>query len=203
MATAEQLQQALASRVRALRLEREWSLAELATRSGVSRAMIVQVEGARTNASLGTMCQLADALGVPVQSLIEPENPANVQVTPAANTTVMWSDDLGSSARLLTGSSTPAKVEIWEWRLGAKAEYESKAHPAGTWEILWVHRGTLEVRVGKRLFALSPGDSITFEAVDRHAYRNARATVCEFAMVVQLPATNTATRTVGKTSARR
>jgi transcriptional regulator with XRE-family HTH domain len=64
LATSEELKGALARNVRHHRTTRGWSLEELATRSGVSRAMIVQVEGSRTNASLGTICELADALGV-------------------------------------------------------------------------------------------------------------------------------------------
>src|SRR4051812_23878880 len=150
---------------------RGWSLEQLATRSGVSRAMIVQVEGAKTNASLGTICELADALGVPVPALIETTKDSRVQITRASETSVIWSDDAGSSARLLCGTSTREKAELWSWKLAADAGYESKAHPRGTREIVWVMTGTLTLRIGDEEFTIAPGDSIVFEADAAHRYR--------------------------------
>src|SRR4051812_30490157 len=188
MATAEELKAALSRNVRQWRTARGWSLDELATRSGVSRAMIVQVEAAKTNASLGTMCQLADALGVPVPSLIETSKASRVQIFPADETSVIWSDTTGSAARLLCGTSTRQKVELWSWTLGPAGEYASKAHPRGTREIVWVMTGVLTLRVGEQEHTVGAGDSIIFEADLAHAYRNARRTPCTFGMVVQLPA---------------
>ena len=61
---------AVAQHVRALRQSRGWSLDELSGRSGVSKGMVVQIEGNRTNPSVGTLSRLADAFGVTVLSLI-------------------------------------------------------------------------------------------------------------------------------------
>ena len=46
---------AVALNLRRLRTSRQWSLDTLAARSGVSKGMLVQLEGARTNPSLGTL----------------------------------------------------------------------------------------------------------------------------------------------------
>src|SRR5689334_25195113 len=122
--------------------------------------MIVQVERAKTNASLGTMCQLADALGVPVPLLIEKSKESQVEVIDADQTSVIWSDSNGSWARLLCGTSTRQKAELWSWKLGPKAQYSSKAHPAGTREIIWITSGRLTVTVGDQEFTAAAGDSI-------------------------------------------
>ena len=148
--------------------------------------MIVQVEGAKTNASLGTICQLADALGTPVQSLIELPNENRLQLVKAEEMSVLWSTKDGSWARLLCGTSSREKLELWSWRLTWDAEYSSKAHPAGTREIIWVTSGSLTVACGDVDAVVSAGDCVVFEADQQHTYRNAGRRVCEFTMIVQL-----------------
>ena len=186
MATTEDLKLALSRNLKRLRTARGWSLDELATRSGISRAMIVQVEGGRTNASLGTMCELADALAVPVQSLIELAEEKRVQVMPAAETSLLWSDAKGSFARLLCGTATREKLEFWSWRLEPLAEYTSKAHPHGTRELIWIMSGALCLATGGHETTANAGDSIIFEADQEHTYRCAGTEPCEFTMIVQL-----------------
>lgn len=186
MGTTDELKSALSRNLRRLRTSRGWSLDELATRSGISRAMIVQVEGAKTNASLGSMCQLADALGIPVQLLIEHSDESRVHVVPAADMSTLWSDEEGSSARLLCGTSTREKLEYWSWKLAASAEYSSKAHPQGTRELIWVMKGILTLVTGGDETSVSAGDCIIFEADQHHTYRNGGRRPCEFTMIVQL-----------------
>src|SRR4029453_4571469 len=54
-----------------------WTLDELAGRSGVSKGMLIQVEQARTNPGVATLCRLATALGTSVADLVEAaEKPA-------------------------------------------------------------------------------------------------------------------------------
>lgn len=58
-------------RVRQLRLERHWSQEELAYRSGLHRTYISSLELGKRNVSLQAVQRLADALGVPVHTLME------------------------------------------------------------------------------------------------------------------------------------
>ena len=53
------------AQVRRLRTAKGWSLDQLAARSGVSKGMLVHLEQARTNPSLGTLCKVAETLGIP------------------------------------------------------------------------------------------------------------------------------------------
>jgi len=186
MASSDQIRETLARNVRALRLGRDWSLADLASRSGISRAMIVQIESGRTNASLSTMCQIADALGAPVTELIDAGSGPEARVISPLETTVVWSDKKGSRARLMAGVAQPDNLEVWEWRLARGASYAAKAHPPGTREIVWVHSGTLEIRLGRRELTIEAGGGAVFEAREAHIYRSAGRTACEFAMVVSL-----------------
>ena len=61
----------MAKRVKALRLERGMSQAELAKRARISRVHVIRIETARQEPTLGVMERLAKALGVPVTALLE------------------------------------------------------------------------------------------------------------------------------------
>jgi len=61
----------MAKRLRALRLERGMTQAELAKRARISRVHVIRIEGAKQEPTLGVMERLAKALGVPVTALLE------------------------------------------------------------------------------------------------------------------------------------
>ena len=61
----------VARNLRAERQRRHWSLDDLVRRSGISKGMLVQIEGARTNQSIATLCKLANAMGVALPRIME------------------------------------------------------------------------------------------------------------------------------------
>jgi XRE family transcriptional regulator, aerobic/anaerobic benzoate catabolism transcriptional regulator len=65
------LLRALGQRARARRLERGWTLRDVAERSGVSPRFLVQLEAGRGNISVRRLADVARALGVTPASLIE------------------------------------------------------------------------------------------------------------------------------------
>ena len=62
---------ALASNVRALRKEREWSQAKLAGEVGIEQNAISLIENGRSNPTIIVIEQIAHALGVPISALLE------------------------------------------------------------------------------------------------------------------------------------
>src|SRR4029453_2221071 len=86
MPDAEAVAAAVARNTRRLRTARGWSLDQLASRSGVSKGMLAQLEQARTNPSLGTLCKLAETLGVSLAGLVELHETPVVRVVTAADT---------------------------------------------------------------------------------------------------------------------
>src|ERR1700747_3447893 len=60
-------------RLQALRRYRRATLREIAARSGLSESFLSQVERGRSNASIASLRRIADALGVTMADLFEPE----------------------------------------------------------------------------------------------------------------------------------
>src|SRR5215831_14479136 len=79
----------LARTVRAAREQKRWSLAALATRSGLSKGMLLQIERARTNPSIGTLVRIANAFGASVWQLFAPPEDA-IRVAAAAQALTLW-----------------------------------------------------------------------------------------------------------------
>jgi transcriptional regulator with XRE-family HTH domain len=184
---AEAVAAAVAQHVRALRQARGWSLDELGQRSGVSKGMIVQIENARTNPSIGTLCRLAESFGVSVARLIEAETEPRVRVIDADAPPTLWHGDRGGAARLLVGVNEPAFVELWEWRIAAGERHRSSDHTPGTRELLHVRTGSLIVTVDGVDHPVTRGQTIDFRADRTHGYRNDSLEPAEATMVVVMP----------------
>jgi transcriptional regulator with XRE-family HTH domain len=178
---------AVAEHVRALRTVRGWSMDELAGRSGVSKGMVVQIEGARTNPSIGTLCRLADAFGVTIGRLLEPATERVVHVAAAEQAPVLWRGDLGGFGRLLASVSEINCVELWEWRIAARESHPSADHAPSTRELLHVLDGTVTVTVDGTDYEVPAGQTIEFQADRWHAYRNDGSGSARLLMVVVMP----------------
>jgi transcriptional regulator with XRE-family HTH domain len=175
---------AVARRVRALRQSRNWSLDELAGRSGVSRGMVVQIEGAKTNPSIGTLCRLAEAFGVSVAGLIESTVEPAVRVIGADEPPVLWRGPSGGAARLLCGGR---EVELWDWRMAPGERHTSIEHSPGTRELIHVQTGALAVTVEGVEHPVASGETIDFAADRPHGYRNDATVTAVLTMVVVMP----------------
>lgn len=170
--TSRAITVAVAEHVRALRHARGWSLDELAGRSGVSKGMVVQVEGARTNPSVGTLCRLADAFGVPVARLLEPAADRTVRITAADDAPLLWRGGYGGFGRLLGSVHEPGPVELWEWRLHPGDTHTSAERGPGVREVLHVLAGTVTVTVDGTDHTVHAGQTVDFRADHPHTYGN-------------------------------
>jgi transcriptional regulator with XRE-family HTH domain len=158
--------------LRRLRTRRGLSLERLAQISGVSRAMLGQIELGQSAPTINVMWKIARALEVTFSALISSRSQSGALVLRSAESKILTSKDRTFSSRALFPFDEPRRVEFYELRLGAGATEDADAHPPGTSENLVVTAGTLEIDVAGDTHRLETGDSILFEADSPHAYRN-------------------------------
>lgn len=187
MADLDLLTRSLARNVKRWRTERGFTLDMLAARAGVSRGMLIQIEQARTNPSIGTIVKIGDALGVSVPTLLDYERGPNVRVVPADRTVRLWHTERGSYSRLLTGTEALGPLEMWEWRLMPGESSDSDPHPEGTVELVHVTAGELTLTVDGEEHRVPVGASASFEANAPHAYGNAGDEPVRMIMTVSVP----------------
>ncbi len=181
------LTQSLARNVKHWRAVRGFTLDVLAARAGVSRGMLIQIEQARTNPSLGTVVKIGDALGVSITTLLDYERGLKVRVVPADQAVRLWHTDAGSYNRLLAGTEAPGPLEMWDWRLMPGESSPSDPHPSGTVELVHVTTGELTLTVDGVEYRVPAGASATFEANTPHTYGNQGEVPMEMVMAVSVP----------------
>ncbi|MFD3610135.1 helix-turn-helix domain-containing protein [Streptomyces atroolivaceus] len=187
MSDLDQLTQSLARNLKRWRGERGFTLDALAARAGVSRGMIIQIEQARTNPSVGTTVKLADALGVSITTLLDYEQGSQVRLVPESQAVRMWSTEAGSSTMLLVGAEARGPIELWSWHLMPGDGSASDPHPEGTVELLHVTAGELTLIVDGEVHVVPAGTSATFEAHVPHSYRNDGSEPADLTMAVSIP----------------
>jgi transcriptional regulator with XRE-family HTH domain len=181
----DEINAAVGRNVRNQRTRLAWTLEDLAARSGVSKGMLSQVEQARTNPSVATICRLATALGVSIASLVEAPEVPSARVVRAEEAVTLWTGGHnGSAARLLVGSGTAQQVELWDVRMVAGDGYASEGHPSGTRELLLVIEGELTLELDGAPHKVGAGDAIAFVADRPHAYRNLGSAPLRYSLCV-------------------
>jgi transcriptional regulator with XRE-family HTH domain len=159
--------------LRRLRTRRGLSLERLAQISGVSRAMLGQIELGQSAPTINVLWKIARALEVTFSALISARTQSGALVLRASEAKILTSKDRSFSSRALFPFDEPRRIEFYELRLSGGAVEDADAHPPGTSENLVVTAGTVEIDVAGDTHRLEAGDSILFEADTPHAYRNA------------------------------
>lgn len=158
--------------LRRLRAQRGLSLERLARASGVSRAMLGQIELHQSTPTINVLWKIARALEVPFSALISQPNASRARLLPGDRCKILTSRDGSFSSRALFPFDEPRQVEFYELRLAPHASESADAHMPGTMENLVVTHGQLELKVGDDQYSLHTGDAIQFEADVPHEYRN-------------------------------
>jgi len=187
MPSPEAVAAAVARNTRRLRTARGWSLDQLATRSGVSKGMLVHLEQARTNPSLGTLCKVSETLGVSLAGLVELHEAPAVRVVQPTEVVRLWGSAAGSAGDLLVGSDERDHLELWHWTFAPGDGHGSEEHIEGTREMVHVVSGTLTLEVDGTDHTVPAGGAALFHADRPHAYRNRGQDDVHVVMVVLQP----------------
>jgi transcriptional regulator with XRE-family HTH domain len=158
--------------LRRLRVRRGLSLEKLAKASGVSRAMLGQIELGQSAPSINVLWKIARALDVTFSALISAAGGGGTVILREASAKRLTSHDGGFVSRALFPFDEPRRVEFYELRLAARKVEQADPHPPGTTENLVVTQGVVDLTIGTQVQRLGTGDAILFEADVAHVYAN-------------------------------
>ncbi len=162
----------VADSLRAYRAERRLSLDQLAVSSGVSRAALSQIEGARTNPTIGLIWKIAVGLGIPFQALLGTMEVNRSRILRSGDAIPLRSTDGRMESRLLSPAGSADRIEIYELRFQAKGFHRSEAHGGGATETVILLTGALRVTAQDEIHDLTAGDTLFFHADVSHSYEN-------------------------------
>jgi transcriptional regulator with XRE-family HTH domain len=173
--------------LRRLRTERGLSLEKLAQASGVSRAMLGQVELGQSAPTINVLWKIAQALDVAFSALIAAPRAGETQVLRAKEARRLISQDGSFSSRPLFPPDDGRRVEFYELKLTPFGFERADAHAPGTMENLVVGQGVVEMELPESTHVLHTGDAIYFEASSPHTYRNPGAQPAVMYLVMTYP----------------
>jgi transcriptional regulator with XRE-family HTH domain len=174
---------AIADKLRTLRLRRSMGLAQLAEHTGFSPAMLSRLENGRLVPTLPTLTRIALVFNVGLDYFFtDPRKRHVVALVRRDERRVFPSDP--------KVSPSPWHFESLDFRVNerklngylahfhpvAEEKLTSHFHPGV--ELLYLIEGNLELAIGVEKFELGAGDSIYFDAMQKHTYRSQSKAPC-------------------------
>lgn len=162
----------LGRHLRRLRTRQGLSLERLARLSGVSRAMLWQIELGRSAPTFTVLWKIARALDVTLASLTRFTEQGGVVVLRQSQTRTLVSPDGLVQSRLLAPPGEGRGADVFEIRLHPGGSEVGGSHPPGTAAHLVVAEGVVELRTAGALHRLAAGDTSLFDADGPYACVN-------------------------------
>ena len=167
----------VAENMRRTRLARGMSLRDLAAATGLSKALMSQVERGTANPTVTTLAQIASALDLTFaeitrSSVIEPVVVRAAEREPGT-----------SGARMLFTMPERRRFDLSEGVIEPGDHGVLSDHGTGSLEYGYVVNGSVELLVGERRLILGSGDAVQFSAEVPHIYRALDVTSTVFAIV--------------------
>ena len=150
----------IAAKVRAIRTAKGLTLEALATRAGVSRAMLSRVERGQSSPTAQLLNRLCTGLDITLPALFAPATPANPLARHA--TQPVWQDPAtGYHRRSISPPGMNTRVDIAEITFPPKAEIAfDNRRSDGTDQHVWVLEGQLDLEIDHHTTSLHAGDCL-------------------------------------------
>ncbi|MBI9049737.1 MAG: helix-turn-helix transcriptional regulator [Anaerolineaceae bacterium] len=160
----------IGTNLKKLRKQHQFTLEQLAQKTGVSTSMLCDIEHGLTNPTITVVWKIADGLKISFSDLIKEETPT---VTVAREQDVpIQLDGEGFTIYAHHPFDADKKFEIFSKVLAPGATFESDGHRKGMQEYLLISQGILHLQLGEQAYTLKQGDSIRFAGNVKHLYHN-------------------------------
>jgi transcriptional regulator with XRE-family HTH domain len=187
VATDTGLRGAVARILQTLRAERGWSLDQLASRSGVSKGVLVALEQGRSNPNLATLARIGDAFGVPVTRLVDVSDEPVVRISGPEQARVLWRGEAGGTGTIIAATEPPWAAELWRWSLQPGERFGGEPHGPASKEMTWVESGTVTLTVAGRRYEVAAPRCARFPGGLPHSYANEGTEPALITMIVVIP----------------
>ena len=165
---------------------RRATLRTIAERAGVSESFLSQVERGRSSASIASLRRIADALGISMADLFEPDAVPGPKVIRRQDRPTLAFGVLGKKALLTPKPLHHLEVFVGELEVGGSTGHQPYAH-GDSEELFVVLAGTVQLEVGGEVFHLEQGDSIDYRSSTPHRASNAGNDLAEVMWIISPP----------------
>jgi len=173
--------------IQEIRRRRNMTLGHLSGKSGVSKAMLSQIESDKVNPTVVTVWKIATGLQVEIETLlkIDGELERKFNISRKNEITVIDSENGGVHIQVLSPFSQVEDLEMYLLTFDSGGSLESNPHFPRTEEFLTVIEGNVEVSAGNKRVELEAGDFINYHCDIDHAIFNRRPNPAKLHMIVR------------------
>lgn len=171
----------ISSTLKALRKKRGWSLDQAAEETGVSKAMLGQIERQESSPTIATLWKIASGFRTSFSSFIEDvrENQEEL-IHRTSQTQELHPQDSKVLFTPIFPFDSKLKFEVYIIELLPSCEHLSPPHKHGVIENVIVVDGKIEVLVNGHWKSLKKGEGLRFNANQPHGYRNCTTKIARF-----------------------
>ncbi|MFW6313025.1 MAG: helix-turn-helix domain-containing protein [Spirochaetota bacterium] len=177
----------IGSNIQRIRKEQGLTLEVLAERSGVSKAMLSQIESDKVNPTVLTIWKIARGLDVELDSILKGsgESSRRFSVTREQDVVILDTAENGPHIQVYSPLSMAEDLEIYLLGFDPGAELVSGPHAPRTEEFLTVLEGRVRVDAGEKTTELARGDFIVYHCDVDHVIANPFGEPARLHMVVR------------------
>ena len=183
---------AIGVNVKRQRLEQKMSLDKLAEASGVSKAMLSQIESAKVNPTVATMWKIAHALKVDFNLLLKGKGDKvrKFEINRHEDLTTLDADEEGVHINVLSPITMAEDLELYILTFQPESILTSSPHYPDTEEFLTVLDGEIEVTAGKNSTVLKKNDVLIYQCDVNHSIKNLSSKESKVYLVVRFAKKN-------------
>ncbi|UCD56273.1 MAG: helix-turn-helix transcriptional regulator [Candidatus Hydrogenedentota bacterium] len=162
----------IGERLKKVRLEKGYTLKDVAAKSGYSKALISRIENGNVSPSINSLLKIASALGVKAHDLFLPARDAEPTVVSKADRKKAKIGGGKVAVEFLTAQTEEKKIEplLITIERGESTGSELGGHEGEIWTMQL--KGRMELTLGDQKHILEEGDCAYFKASRPHNFRN-------------------------------
>jgi transcriptional regulator with XRE-family HTH domain len=177
MVQSETLTESLGERIKTLRTERGMTLAELGNKTNLSISYLSQIERDKTSPSLATLETIARCFNTGLRYLFDYNSNDIAFVVRANKSTAVRTPRAPIERYPLMPLSGNPEIEVYRITIHPNSVTEAIEQFAGE-EIVFVLDGEITILIGDEQFILKAGDSIHYDALLMHSWKNSSNQSC-------------------------
>lgn len=181
----ESIQEVISSNLVNIRKKRGLSLDKVADLSGVSKAMLAQIENGKSNPTVTTLWKIANGLQVSFSAFLKESEKAQIEKVNISHLTPVIDDDGNYLVYSVFPFHPEKRFEIFTVDLKPGFSHISEKHLGE--EYVLIQRGKLTIDVQGDKFALTTNETIKFSSNTEHSYINHSEEMVRFYIVIYYP----------------
>ncbi|MBP2241104.1 transcriptional regulator with XRE-family HTH domain [Cytobacillus eiseniae] len=182
----ENIQKNIGVNLKNIRKTRGYSLDTTAEITGVSKAMLGQIERGESNPTVTTLWKIASGLQVSFSSLIS-EKPSDVLHVDLTKISPIVECNGDYRVYPIFPFDPRKKFELFIVEIEPDCQHTADKHNDGVEEYVTVMNGKLDMYIGDQQLQIQQGNSIRFLANKTHTYKNSGDEVIRLQLVMYYP----------------